>query len=159
MHTKQSSFSLQIGYSRYIDIHGQHKKYNWWGRNYSTCGGGAAFTFSQQDVIDNFSNETGLTQEQAAQYINEIPEEELVSFDELGADYVSESQVTFDLANEIDCVNYEYEWESPTLTCSVAKAQLNQLGNSERSLGQAYIKLSADTASESDIRTVIRYLD
>lgn len=121
--------------------------------------GGAAFTFSQQDVIDNFSAETGLTQEQAEQYINNIPENELASWTEIGSEYVSTSKHTLELADSTDCINYEYEWESVVLTCSEGKAQMKKIANSERLLGQAYIKLDSDTATEADIHAVIRYID
>ena len=40
--------------------------------------GGTIFTVSQVDIAQNFAEDTGLTQEQAEQYINEIPEEELI---------------------------------------------------------------------------------
>ena len=47
--------------------------------------GGTAYAVSQKDVVKNFSNETGLTQQEAQQYVESIPEDELASFDELGA--------------------------------------------------------------------------
>jgi len=121
--------------------------------------GGAAFNFTQEDVVNNMADDTGLTQQQAEQYINAIPADELVSFTEVGSGYVAESIMTFQLADQIDCVDYEYEWETISLTCATGKKQLQQVGAAERSLGQAYIALGADAASESDIRTVIRYLD
>lgn len=121
--------------------------------------GGAAFSFSQQDVVDNFASDTGMTQEQAEQYVNAIPEEELATWTEIGTDYVTESGKTLVMANEIDCVNYEYEWESPTLTCSQGKAQLQKIANTEKSLGQSYIKLDSDTAVAEDMRTTISFLD
>lgn len=121
--------------------------------------GGAAFSFSQQDVIDNLASDTGLTAEQAEQYVNNIPEEDLASWDEIGAMYVSESELTRASANEIDCINYEYEWESNTLTCSQGKTQLVKIANTEKLLGQSYTKLSSDEATPDDMRTVIMYLN
>lgn len=121
--------------------------------------GGTAFTFNQQDVIDNLAEDTDLTQEQAEQYINNISEDELASFEEIGSDYISEGAETLALADGIDCINYEYEWESPTLSCATGKSQLQRIGNSEQSLGRAYMRLSSETASEDDMRTVIDYLN
>jgi hypothetical protein len=121
--------------------------------------GGTAFTFSQQDVVNNFASETGLTQEQAEQYVNSIPEEELVSWEELGSALVDESKETHVLGADIDCDNYEYEWESATLTCSQGKAQLQRIANTEQSLGQAFLKLDSDSASEEDMRMTIELLD
>lgn len=121
--------------------------------------GGAAFTFSQQDVIDNFSDDTGLTQEQAEQYINDIPEDEMVSWSEVGSTYIRGGEETLAVVSDIDCVNFEYEWESTAFTCSGAKNQLQKIASIERSLGLAYIQLDSDAATEDDMRTVIRYLD
>ena len=53
--------------------------------------GGTIFTVSQVDIAQNFAEDTGLTQEQAEQYINEIPEE-LISFDELGDELIDEGR-------------------------------------------------------------------
>ncbi|MBP7770326.1 MAG: hypothetical protein KA066_00205, partial [Candidatus Pacebacteria bacterium] len=60
---------------------------------------------------------------------------------------------------EIDCVRYEYEWESATLSCTEAKAQLRKIGNAEQMLGQSLIKLGSDSASDPEIRAVINNLD
>ncbi|MDO8463462.1 MAG: hypothetical protein Q7S96_04310 [bacterium] len=121
--------------------------------------GGTAFTFNQQAVVDNFAEDTGFTQEQAEQYVNNVSEDELVPFDEIGADYVAEGEETLEFATSIDCVNYEYEWESATLSCSTGKAQLQEIGNAEQSLGREYIKLGSDSASENDMRTAVGLLD
>jgi len=121
--------------------------------------GGAAFTFSQEAVIDNFAKDTGLTQEQAEQYVNNIPEDELVSFDELGENYISAGEDTLEYLNSIDCDNYEYEWESATLPCATGKAQLRKTGNTEKLVGQGFIALSSDSATKEDMSAVIGYLD
>lgn len=121
--------------------------------------GGMAFTFSQEDVINNLANDTGLTQEQAEQYINDIPDDEFASFEVIGSEYIEEGEFTLAMAEEVDCVTYASEWELETLTCLEAKNQLTQLGNSEKALGQAYIKLDTDWASEDDIREAIGRID
>lgn len=121
--------------------------------------GGVAYTVSQGDIIQNFAEDTGLTQKQAEQYINEIPEEELASWEQIGSELINESQVILDLAYEIDCVDYEYEWESAALSCFEGKTQLNKLARDNSSLGRAYIKLSLDSASEDDIAKTIKLID
>lgn len=121
--------------------------------------GGTAYTFNQEDVVQNFSDDTGLTQEQAEQYINEIPEEEMVPFAELGSDEISYGQEMLTAANEIDCANYEYEWESTAISCLEGKSQFEKLARTSISLGQAYIRLDSDSASEADIAETIRLLD
>lgn len=121
--------------------------------------GGAAFTFTQEAVVDNFAKDTGLTQEQAEQYVNNIPEEELVSFDKLGQSYISASEDTLEYSNSIDCESYEYEWESVTLSCAAGKAQLRKTSNTEKLVGQGFITLSSDSATREDMSSVIGYLD
>lgn len=121
--------------------------------------GGSAFTFSQVDVAKNFAEDTGLTQEQAEQYIDEIDESDLVSFDEVGSSFISDGETLVYIASEIDCVNYEYEWESTSLSCQDGKIQINKTGNDSILLGQSYIKLSYDSASEVDITKTISLID
>lgn len=121
--------------------------------------GGTAYTVNQSDIIKNFSDDTGFTQEQAEQYIAEIPEEDLVSWEAIGSDFISISQDFSESIHEVDCVNYEYEWESSTLSCSDGKKQLEQFAWKANSLGKAYIKLSSDSASTEDIQETIRLTD
>lgn len=121
--------------------------------------GGTAYTVSQTDVINNFADDTGLTQEQAEQYINAIPEEDLASWDQIGSDLVTEGQGLFNLVNEIDCVNYEYEWESATLSCLEGKTQVNKVARDTSALGQAYIKLGSDSATKDDMSATIKLID
>ncbi len=121
--------------------------------------GGTVYTISQEDVIKNFASDTGLTQEQAMHYIDEITEDQLATWDEIGSDMINESQELLNVANEIDCVNYEYEWESLTLACSEGKMQINKLAEDLGSLGQSYVKLGSDSAAEGDMREAIRLID
>jgi hypothetical protein len=121
--------------------------------------GGTAYTFNQQQVIDNFASDTGMTQEEATQYVNSVTEEDMVSFTEAGTDYVNESKDTLAMIKEIDCTTYEYEWETPTLSCLIAKQQLQRIANSELALGNAIMQLDASSATNADIRTAIARLD
>lgn len=121
--------------------------------------GGTVYTFSQADVVKNFSKDTGLTQQEAEQYVSEIKDEDLVPFGEIGSDFISEGQDMVEAANDIDCVNYEYEWESYTLNCEEGKSQLRRFGNSEMALGRAYRALESEEAGENEISSVIRNID
>jgi hypothetical protein len=121
--------------------------------------GGTAYTFTQEDVVNNLSKETGLTEQQATDYVNSISEEDLATWDEIGNDYITESGKTLVIAADIDCDAYEYEWESPTLTCTQGKAQLEQIAATEKATGEAYVRISVDTATEDDIRKVIEMID
>lgn len=121
--------------------------------------GGSAYTVSQTDIVNNFADDTGMTQEQAEEYVNNINENELTSFNELGDSLISDSKVALDTVNQIDCVNYEYEWQSSTLTCEGGKSQLREISENERLLGTAYIKLNTDSASKEDIEKAIEYID
>ena len=121
--------------------------------------GGTVYSVSQADIVSKFSQETGLSQQEAAQYVENIPEEELFSFDELGAMMISEGEEILSIASEIDCVTYYYEWETDTLSCEEGKSQFRRFGESEIALGEAYQALSAETASDQDIYTAIRLID
>ena len=121
--------------------------------------GGTAYSISQGDVVNKFSEETGMSQTAAEQYVENISEDELVSFDELGSAFISSGEETLDLASGIDCVNYIYEWETETLTCDEGKSQIIEFGESEIALGEAYKVLSSESASESDMYSVIRLID
>jgi len=121
--------------------------------------GGTAYSVNQADIVKNFADDTGLTKEQAEQYIKEIPEEELVAWGELGSYTINNGQELLKMAKEIDCINYEYEWELLTSSCAEGKSQITKLARDWISLGQSYIKLNSDSASESDIRETIQLID
>lgn len=121
--------------------------------------GGSTYTVSQSDVIDNFATDTGSSQEAAREYVEGVKEEDLVPYDELGNSYVESGRETLAAAQSIDCVNYTYEWESPTLACNQGVTQLTKIGNNELSTGKAYLKLSQDNATRADIRSTITQLD
>lgn len=121
--------------------------------------GGTTYTINQTDVANNFADDTGMSQQQAENYVNGVSEDELVSYDTLGADYLDQGKTLLNETAKIDCVNFEYEWESPTLSCLAGKNQLIETGNDTVTLGNAYIKLSHDSASETDMSTAIKALD
>ena len=121
--------------------------------------GGTAYNFSQEDVINNLADDTGMTQEEATQYVNDIPEEDFVTWDEMGNNFAKDSAETRGLISEIDCDNYDYEWESATLTCVQAKNELEAMFQTESALGLAYKKLDTEAATPDDIRQVMTYLD
>lgn len=121
--------------------------------------GGAVYSVSQTDVAKNFSKDTGMSQQQAEQYVENISEDDLVSFEEVGLSYISDGQDTLNAISEIDCVNYSYEWETATLSCEKAKSQLKISGGDEIKLGKAYKILDTDSASTADIYSVITLID
>ena len=121
--------------------------------------GGTVYSVSQSDIISNFSDETGMSQQEAEHYIENIPDDELFSFDELGSMLISEGQEILEIVSEIDCVNYLYDWESETLTCDEGKSQFREFGQSEIDLGKAYKVLSSESATSADISAAIRQID
>ena len=121
--------------------------------------GGSAYTFSTADVVQNFAEDTGLSQEQAEQYISEVDEDDLASFDMIGSQFVSDGQQFLDLASEIDCTDNEYEWESISLSCKKAKEQVGRLARSYIALGNVYIRLVSDSASRDDMSEAISLID
>ena len=121
--------------------------------------GGTAYSISQGDIVNKFSEETGMSQAAAEQYVENIPDDELVSFNELGSDLISYGEEILSMASEIDCFNYYYEWETDTLTCEEGKSQFKKFGDSKIALGEAYKVLSSESASNEDIHSVIRLID
>lgn len=121
--------------------------------------GGTVYSVNQADIVSNFSEETGMSQKEAEQYVENIPDDELVSFDELGSDFITEGQDILSIASEIDCVNYYYEWETDTLSCEEGKSQFKKFGESEIALGEAYQVLISESASTEDIYSVIWLID
>jgi len=121
--------------------------------------GSAVFSVSQTDIAKNLSKDTGMSQQEAEQYVENVTEDDLVPFDEVGSSYISSGQDTLDVVSEIDCVNYSYEWETTNLSCEQAKSQLKTSGNNEIALGKAYKVLDTDLASTEDIATVIKLID
>jgi hypothetical protein len=121
--------------------------------------GGTIFTISQADLVKNFSKETGLSQKEAQEYVENVTEDDLVSYDEVGKEFISDGQEMLSSTRDIDCVNYSYEWETSTLSCDKGKSQLNMIANDEIALGQAYTVLASESASREDIAKVIRLID
>jgi len=121
--------------------------------------GGTVYSVSQEAIVENFSKDTGMSQKASEQYVENITEDEMVPFDELGSDFISSGQEILSVASKIDCINYEYEWETYSLSCKEGKSQLKKLGNSEIALGKAYKILDLESASTEDISSVIRLID
>lgn len=121
--------------------------------------GGTVFSISKTDIAKNFSKDTGISQQEAEQYVEKVTEDDLVPYDKLGSDFVSDGQDILNSASDIDCVNYSYEWETDSLSCEKGKSQVKSLGNSEIALGKAYTTLASESASTEDISSVIRLID
>lgn len=121
--------------------------------------GGTAYTISQTDVANNFANDTGLTQEQAEQYVNNIKEEDTATWDTIGSAFIVDGQGILEASKEIDCENYEYGWESASLSCLAGKLQMDKIANSSILLGKAFKKLDVDGATKDDMRETIVLID
>lgn len=68
--------------------------------------GGSAFAVSKSGIVGNFSKNTGLSQQQAQQYINNIPKSDLMSFSKLGQNFVSGGSSILNTGSNIDCSIY-----------------------------------------------------
>ncbi len=121
--------------------------------------GGTVYSVSQGDIVKNFSEETGMSQAEAEKYIENIPDEELVSFKELGLGFIDEGRDVLSIASDIDCINYYYEWETNTLSCEEGKSQLLEFADAEIALGEAYKILDSESASTRDIYSAILLID
>jgi len=109
--------------------------------------GGTTFAVSQSDVTKNFSNNTGMNQQQAQQYINNISKNDLESFSKVGQDMKSDGDSVLSTAADLDCVNYAYQWETASLSCTDGKNQLQTIGNDEIKLGNCYQTLDSNLGS------------
>lgn len=121
--------------------------------------GSVTYNVSQKAIVDNFSRDTGMSKQEAEQYVESITEDDLVAWDELGSDHISAGQDFLDIADDLDCVDYYYEWETDSLSCEEGRFQLKRMGNSEIVLGKGYIALAAESASTEDIVSVIKLID
>lgn len=121
--------------------------------------GGSMYSVSQSDIAKNLAEDTGMTREQAELYVSNVSEDELGTFDEIGRDFVNGGEEILDMARDIDCDNYEYEWESAHLSCATGKGQIDRFARDFIALGKAYIVLSTDSAASSDIANAIRLID
>ena len=104
--------------------------------------GGAIFTVSQSDIVKNFVDNTGMNQQQAEKYINNIKQSDLASFSKIGADLVTAGNKINSI--NIDCVNYSYKWETSLLGCEAGKNQLQKIANDEILLGNCYKELDTN---------------
>lgn len=114
--------------------------------------GGTMFTVSQSEIATNFASNTGMSQQQAQQYVSNIEQSDLQSFSKIGAHFISDGNL-LQSAN-IDCDNYTYEWETASLSCTDGKNQIQKIANDEIALGNCYEAL--DTKLEdSSVKTKI----
>lgn len=108
--------------------------------------GGTSFAVSKTDIVDNFARETGMSQQEAQQYV-ENSQKNMVSFSEVGASLTKEGEEINSTSAKLDCANYEYDWESSDLSCSQGKTQLSTIGRNEVELGDCYQALGTDLGS------------
>ncbi len=109
--------------------------------------GGTAYTVSQSDVANNYSKNAGVSQQQAQQYVNNINQSDLQSFSKIGNSLISDGNSIISKVSSIDCVNYTYQWETPSLSCVDGKSQLQGIGSDEITLGNCYEDLGTDLGS------------
>lgn len=109
--------------------------------------GGTTVAVSQTDIAKNFSQNTGVSEQQAQQYVNNIKQSDLASFSDVGNELITDGNSILSQVQQTDCVNYKYQWEAPTLSCSDGKNQLQGIGNDEVALGNCYQALGTDLGS------------
>lgn len=122
--------------------------------------GGVGYAISQSKLVDNFSKETGMSQQEAEEYVKNVKEEDLLGAKELGESYIRHSQETQKTNDEIDCATSTIDFAEDFGTdCVTVKAELTKLRRAEEKIGQAYIKLADDKADRTDTQNVINALD
>lgn len=109
--------------------------------------GGTTYAVSQTDVANNLSKDTGMTQSQAREYVNNIPKSDLESFSKVGGGLVNDGNAVNEIAAKIDCANYKYDWESDSLSCAAGRSQMQTIGKDEIVLGKCYESLGTDLGS------------
>ena len=110
--------------------------------------GGAGYTVSQSDIVNNFSNETGMSQQDAKKYVEDA-QGDLESFSKIGQDFIDDGTQVMNTVSQVDCANYTYGWETSTLSCDQGVIQMKTVGNDEISLGNCYKSLGSDLGQES----------
>ena len=122
--------------------------------------GGTAYTVSQADITNKFAEETGMSQSEAEDYVNNT-QDELAPWGEIGKELVDDGNGILSDAATIDCVNYMYDWESDALSCDAGKQQWTDVGNKEIALGTCYNALDTDLGSgaEAKMRECIGLID
>jgi hypothetical protein len=121
--------------------------------------GSVTYSISRTAIVENFSRDTGMSKQEAEQYVENITEDDLVDWDELGSEFITEGEELISSVADIDCVNYYYEWETDSFSCEEGKSQLTKLANSSIALGKGYMALASESASDNEISSVIRLID
>lgn len=122
--------------------------------------GGTGFAITQTDVVNNFAQETGMTQEEAQKYADDTSNN-AASFEVVGDDLIKSGQDGRKAVAEIDCEKYTYEWESAALSCVEGKSQLKVLAQNDIELGECFKALDEDlgAAAKSKIQECINEID
>ncbi len=123
--------------------------------------GGTAYTVSQSDVANNYSKNAGVSQQQAQQYVNNINQSDLQSFSKAGSSLINDGNLIIRKLPSIDCVNYTYQWETPSLSYADDKNELQGIANDEITLGNCYEDLGTDlgNAAKSKMNECISDID
>jgi hypothetical protein len=122
--------------------------------------GGTGYTISQTDVVNNFAKNTGMSQQQAQKYADDA-QKNLVSFTKIGKQLTTDGNLVISEQSKIDCINYKYKWESPSLSCDEGSIELQTIGNNEIQLGKCYEALDTNlgTTANSKISECITDID
>ena len=122
--------------------------------------GGTAFTISQSSVVNNFAKNSGMSHQQAQQFVNNS-QKNLQSFSKIGQALVSDGNKILSTSSGIDCVNYTYQWVTSSMSCSEGVNELQTIGNNEIQLGNCYEALGSNlgNAAKSKISECINDID
>ena len=120
---------------------------------------GTACDSSQKAVVKNFSEETGMTQQESQQYIENISEDELISYYELSKSHTATGEEIFNIVLELDCDNYIYEWETLTLSCLKGMSELVTFGNINTNLGEIFKVMGDGYSFTKDYKEAITLID
>jgi len=122
--------------------------------------GGTSYAISKTDIVTNFSRESGMSQQDAQKYVENV-QGNLSTFSDIGNSLIDDGNSGLSSAKQIDCENYAYDWETPTLNCTQGVIQFTTIGNDEVTLGNCYKALGTDlgSAAKSKISECIQDID
>ncbi len=121
--------------------------------------GGTTYSVNKTDVVNNLAKDTGMNTQQAEEYVISLKEDDMATYDVIGNDFIKDGNEVVQGLGTIDCDNYRYEWETPTLSCEHGKSQLAEMGRDEIALGNAYIKIASSSVTKADIQNAVSLID
>jgi hypothetical protein len=126
--------------------------------------GGVAYSFSHEDFVNNFAEESGLSQEQAEVYISDSEGRDGVSFGELADDLTRAAAPLQEALSKLDCESFsaadiKIVQETYGTSCEVLKMQGEQFTEATVRLSQSYRTLDGEVFTIENMVHAINSID